>query len=78
MLDLLNRMKLHASNEIVMIPACGALLNIAADENNNKILIGKEGGIPILLNVKKLHASNTTILQHCDRICKLCLYFTRP
>ena len=53
-------MKLHASNERVMVPACYAVKNIACIASNH-ILIAKAGGIPILLNVMKLHASFDTI-----------------
>ena len=64
-------MKVHSSNAVLMIPACNSLLKllIKNENENDLILIGKEGGIPIFLNVMKLHASNEKVMyQACSAL----------
>ena len=60
-------MKLQGSSATVMENACGALANISAYENNI-IIIAKEGGIPIVLNVMNLHSSNVPLMQICKHL----------
>ena len=50
-----------SSNEEVMKNACIVLQNIAANENNI-IIIAKEGGISIVSNIMKMHASNEKVM----------------
>ena len=56
-------MKIQAPSATEMEEACGALQKIAAANEKNEIIIAKEGGIPIVLNIMKMHASNEEVME---------------